>query len=144
LEHRVPDALRIAPIRHRCRKPPAHPELALHRTQQQQTAIRRLIATSKINCEFLAPDRWKLEGKQRIVAHGGFGGGLIHIAHMIRIRSSSVAAENCDSEIDLVDCSTTCLAVGASRPPDDFCSFDRAFAAPSWFQYPVVRDVAQR
>jgi len=80
LEHRVPDALRIAPIRHRCRKPPAHPELALRRSQQQQTAIRRLIAASKINCEFLAPDRWKVEGKQHIVAHGGCGGGLMHIA----------------------------------------------------------------
>jgi hypothetical protein len=29
---------------------------------------------------FLAPDRWKIEGKQRIVAHGGCGGGLMHIA----------------------------------------------------------------
>ena len=75
LEHRVPDALRIAPIRHRCRKPPAHPELAHRRSQQQQTAIRRLIAASN-NCEFLAPNRWKVEGKQRIVAHGACDGGL--------------------------------------------------------------------
>jgi hypothetical protein len=59
---------------------PAHPELALRRSQQQQTAIRQLIAASKINCEFLAPDRWKVEGKQRIVAHGGCGGGLMHVA----------------------------------------------------------------
>ena len=73
----VPDAVWIAPIRHRFRKPPAHPELALRLSQQQQTAIRRLIAASKINCEFLAPDRWKVEGKQSIVAHGGCGGGLI-------------------------------------------------------------------
>jgi hypothetical protein len=51
-----------------------------HLSQQQQTAIRRLIAASKINCEFLAPDRWKVEGKQRIVAHGGCGGGLMDIA----------------------------------------------------------------
>ena len=50
------------------------------RHDREQTAIRRLIAASKINCEFLAPDRWKVEGKQRIVAHGGCGGGLIHIA----------------------------------------------------------------
>ena len=80
LEHCVPDALRIASIRHRFRKPAAHPELALGRPQQQQTAIRRLIAASKINYEFLAPDRWKVEGKQRIVAHGGCGGGLIDVA----------------------------------------------------------------
>jgi hypothetical protein len=39
-----------------------------------------LIAASKINCEFLAPDRWKVEEKQRIVAHGGCGAGLIQIA----------------------------------------------------------------
>jgi hypothetical protein len=76
----VSDTLRIASIRHRFRKPPAHPELALRRSQQQQTAIRRLIAASEINCEFLAPDRWKVEGKQRIVSHGGCGGGLIHVA----------------------------------------------------------------
>jgi hypothetical protein len=30
--------------------------------------------------EFLAPDRWKVEGKQRIVGHGGCGGGLIRDA----------------------------------------------------------------
>src|SRR5262249_61257952 len=78
--HCVPAALRIGSTRHRFRKPPAHPELALRRSQQQQTAIRRLIAASKINCEFLAPDRWKVEGKQRIVAHGGCGGGLIDVA----------------------------------------------------------------
>ena len=80
LEHRVPHPVRIAPIRHRRRKPPAHPELALRLAQQQKAAVRGLIAAGKINCEFLAPDRWKLEGKQRIVVHGGCGGGLIQIA----------------------------------------------------------------
>jgi hypothetical protein len=39
LEHRVPDAIRIAAIRHRVGKPPAHPELALRMPQQQQTAV---------------------------------------------------------------------------------------------------------
>ncbi len=38
------------------------------------------VPPSKINCEFLAPDRWKVEGKQRIVGHGGCGGGLIREA----------------------------------------------------------------
>ena len=80
LEHRMPDPVRSAPIRHRRRKPPAHSELALRLSQQQQTAVRRLIAAGKINCELLAPDRWKLERKQRIVGHGGCGGGLIDIA----------------------------------------------------------------
>lgn len=45
------------------RKPPANPKLALRPSQQQQTAIRGLIAAVKINCELLAPDRWKIEGK---------------------------------------------------------------------------------
>jgi ABC-type uncharacterized transport system substrate-binding protein len=35
LEHRVPDAVRIAAIRHRLAKPPAHPELAFGFSQQQ-------------------------------------------------------------------------------------------------------------
>ena len=77
LEHRVPHPVRIASIRHRRRKPPAHPELTLRLAQQQQTAVRGLMAAGKIDCEFLAPYRWKLEGKQRIVVHGGCGGGLI-------------------------------------------------------------------
>jgi hypothetical protein len=37
-----------------------------------------LVAAVKINCEFLTADRWKVEGKQRIVAHGGCGARLIH------------------------------------------------------------------
>src|SRR5262249_61659609 len=82
----------------RLRKPPAHPELSLRLSQQQQTAMRRLIAASKINCEFLAPDRWKLEGKQRIVAHGGCGGGLIRIAirwNTDLLRESLVSCHSC-------------------------------------------------
>jgi hypothetical protein len=39
----VPDAVRIAAIRHRLRKPPAHPELALGFSQQQQASIGRLV-----------------------------------------------------------------------------------------------------
>jgi hypothetical protein len=35
LEHRVPDAVRIAAIGHRFCKPSAHPELALDLPQQQ-------------------------------------------------------------------------------------------------------------
>src|SRR5246127_49003 len=76
----------------------AYPELALRRSQQQQTAIRRLIAASKINCEFLAPDRWKVEGKQRIVAHGGCGRGLIHVAirwNTDLLRESPASCHSC-------------------------------------------------
>ena len=56
-EHRVPDAARIAVIRHRIGKPPAHAELALRLSQQQQTAVGRLVAAPKISCEFLASNR---------------------------------------------------------------------------------------
>ena len=80
LEHLVTDAARIAPVRHRIGKPPAHPELALRLPQQQQTAIRRLVAAVKIDCEFLAMDRWQIEGKRCIVGHGGCGAPLIRDA----------------------------------------------------------------
>ncbi len=63
LEHRVPDALRIAPIRHRCRKPPAHPERGERHTPV--AAILRPARTPK---------------GSEVVAHGGCGGGLMHIA----------------------------------------------------------------
>jgi hypothetical protein len=39
-------AIRIAAIWHRVRKPPTHPELGLHLSQQQKTSIRRLIAAN--------------------------------------------------------------------------------------------------
>ena len=55
-EHRVPDAARIAPIRHRIGKPPTNAEVAFRVPQEQQTAIRGLVAATKIHCEFLAPD----------------------------------------------------------------------------------------
>ena len=91
--HRGPDWMKISPvagflfhekehasIRHRRRKPPAHSEPALRFAQQQKTAVRRLTAAGKLDCEFLTPNRWKVERKQRIVAHGGCGAGLIQIA----------------------------------------------------------------
>jgi hypothetical protein len=40
-------------------------------------SIGRLVAAIKIHCEFPAAHRWQLEGKQRIVGHGGCGVGLI-------------------------------------------------------------------
>ena len=59
-------------------EPPAHPELALRLPQQQQAAIRGLVAALKIYCEFLAADGWQVEGKRNIVGHGGCGAPLIH------------------------------------------------------------------
>ena len=86
LEHLVTDAARIAPIRHRIGKPPAHAELALRLPQQQQTAIRGLVAAVKIDCEFLAMDRWQVEGKRCSVGHGGCGARLIRDATSSRHR----------------------------------------------------------
>jgi hypothetical protein len=72
LKHRVMDA-----IRHRFGKPPAHAEPALRLSQRQKASLARLGAAIKIDCEFLAVDGWQVEGKQRIVGHGGCGGALI-------------------------------------------------------------------
>jgi len=80
LEHIVPDAARIAVIRHRIGKSFAHPELALRLPQQQKPAVRRLVAAGKIHCEFLAPDRWQVEGKRCSVGHDGCGARLIRDA----------------------------------------------------------------
>ena len=79
-EHRMLDVARIAPIRHRIGKPPARAELALRLSKQQQTSIGRLVAALKIGCEFLASNRWKVEGKRSSVGHGGCGAVLIHDA----------------------------------------------------------------
>ena len=80
LKHRVADAIAIASIRHRLRQPSANTKPALRLAQQQQSGIGRLIAAGKIDCEFLAAHRWQVEGKQRIVSHGGCGAGLIREA----------------------------------------------------------------
>jgi hypothetical protein len=75
LEHRMPDAVRIAAIRPR--NSPAHTKLAFRLAQQQKASIARLLPTIKIDCEFLAVHRWQVEWKQRIVGHSACGGGLI-------------------------------------------------------------------
>ena len=48
--------------------------------EQQQAGVARLVAAAKIDCAFLAPDSWQLEGKRRIVGHGGCGARLIRDA----------------------------------------------------------------
>jgi hypothetical protein len=35
-------------------------------------------ASHAIDCEFLAADRWQVEGKRHIVCHGGCGAPLVH------------------------------------------------------------------
>src|SRR4029077_12089063 len=78
--HCVPDAVYIAAVRHRVGKSPAHTERALLCSQQQKAAIGGLVASIKINCELLAADRWKIEGKRHIVGHGGCGGRQLRVA----------------------------------------------------------------
>jgi hypothetical protein len=77
LEHLMQNAVRIAAIRHRRRKPPAHTKLALRLAQQQQAGIGGLGAAVEIYCEFLAVDGWQVERERRIVGHGGCGFALI-------------------------------------------------------------------
>jgi hypothetical protein len=76
----VSDATLIAPIRYGVRKQPAYTYRALRLSQQQNATIGGLVAALKINCEFLAADRWKVESKKLIVVHGGCGGALMQMA----------------------------------------------------------------
>lgn len=68
-----------AHLRHLTKRDRKQPS-AFRLPQQQKATIQQLIAADKINCEFLAPDRWKIKRKQRIVAHGGCGRGVTQIA----------------------------------------------------------------
>ena len=51
--------------------------------QQQKAGVRGLVAAVKIDCEFLAADGWQIEGKRRIVGHGGCGAVLKREAHRL-------------------------------------------------------------
>jgi hypothetical protein len=52
-----------------------------------------LVAAVKINCEFLAVDRWQVEGKRYSVGHGGCGAPLVRDA--IRL-NTDLLRESCD------------------------------------------------
>ena len=71
--HLVPDAALVAGIGHRFGKPPTHARSSLSLAQQQQARVGGLVAAVEIDCEFLAADGWQIEGKRRIVGHGGCG-----------------------------------------------------------------------
>jgi hypothetical protein len=74
---------------------------------QQQIRVRGLVAARKINCELLAPNRWKLEGKQSIFGHGGCGGGPTHVAIRVNndlLRESLVSCQSC-----LYNSSSSCI-----------------------------------
>ena len=75
IDQRVVDAGRIAPVADSAGQPTGNPEAALGRPQQQQTAVRGLVAAVEIDCEFLTRDGWQIEREQPIVGHGGCGSG---------------------------------------------------------------------
>jgi len=73
LEHLMQDAVGIAAVRHRSSEPPTYAKLAFRLAQQQQAGVGRLGAAVEIHCEFPPAHGWQVEGKQRIVVHGGRG-----------------------------------------------------------------------
>jgi len=70
----------IAAIRHGIGEPPAHTELPLGLAQEEEAGSDELLPPSKSDCELLAADGWQIEGKRRIVGHGGRGVALIREA----------------------------------------------------------------
>ena len=70
----------IAPIRHYFGKPPAYAYLPFCLPKQEEPRIRGLIASVKINCEFLAMDGWQIEGEQSSFCHDGCGAALLREA----------------------------------------------------------------
>src|SRR5215467_16088380 len=61
-------------IRHDLSKPPAYAYLPFRLPKQKEPAIGGLIASIKINCEFLAMVGWQIEGEQSSFGHDGCGG----------------------------------------------------------------------
>jgi hypothetical protein len=81
LEHLVANAALIAVVGHGVGEPPDDAELSLRLAEQEQAGVGRLVAAGEIDCELLAADGWQVEGKQRIVGHGGCGARLVREAH---------------------------------------------------------------
>ena len=75
LKHRVLDAARIAATV--AASHPHTPSLRSTSCGSSSGGVRGLVAAGKINSEFLASDRWKVERKQRILRHDGRGARLI-------------------------------------------------------------------
>jgi hypothetical protein len=70
---RVDDPRRVARIGDQRRQPVAQAELALGRGQQHDPAIGGQPSAIEGSRQLLAADRWKAEGLDRIVIHGGCG-----------------------------------------------------------------------
>ena len=71
LDERMLDPGRIAAIRKAVSEPCADAGCALGLAQEQEAAVRGLVAAVEIDCELLAADGWQIERKQRSFGHGG-------------------------------------------------------------------------
>lgn len=71
LDERMLDPGWITAIGQAGGEPRADAGCALGLAQQQEAAVRGLVAAIEIDCELLAADGWKIEGKQRSFGHGG-------------------------------------------------------------------------
>ncbi len=70
LGHAVANARGIAAIVHSPGQARDDADLHFGQPQHQQTRVGGLIAAVEIDCEFLASNRWQIEGKRRSVGHG--------------------------------------------------------------------------
>ena len=80
LEHIVPDAARIATIRHRIGKPPHTPSLRSACRSSSRPPSEDWLPPAKSTVSFLRSDRWQVEGKRCSVGHDGCGARLIRDA----------------------------------------------------------------
>ena len=70
---RVHDTLGLAPVPNASCKARRKPELLLDLAQHKDTCIRRQLPAVERDAQFLACNRWKIEGKESIFAHDGCG-----------------------------------------------------------------------
>jgi len=76
LDKLMPDPPRVAAIGEAAGQTRADAKRALGLSQQKQAAVRGLAAALEIDCELLAVDSWKIEGKQSSFGHGGVALGV--------------------------------------------------------------------
>ncbi len=69
----VGDAGRISAVRDQAGQPFGDPEAPLRQRQQYDATIRGEATAVERGCDFLPSNGWKVEGRDRIVDHGGRG-----------------------------------------------------------------------
>jgi hypothetical protein len=73
LGKRVLDALGLAPLPDARSEPIGQAKLPLHAAKQKNARVRRKLTAIEAHAQFLAANRWKIEGKWNIFAHDGCG-----------------------------------------------------------------------